>query len=106
MTPSAEIAAFELLKKSGFTGDILAASNISPEQARDTIFFATGVRIPAGLIEHEIRRSRASRPQPSSPMDTVSDFQADPLGRWHTAQTGVTGKPTTDLYKLIANQRV
>jgi len=105
MTTSAEIAAFELLRKSGFSGEQLARSRVSPEAARDAIFFATGVRIPAGLIEAEMRRARAGGARRESVEDAVSDFKRDSLGPYHARMTGKSTPGTSDLYRLIV-QRV
>jgi hypothetical protein len=104
MTPSAEIAAFERLKKSGYGASQLVDARLTPEQARDAIFFATGVRIPAGLIEAEMRRARAERPRTESAEDAASDFTRDSLGTYHARMTGKQASSTTDLYKLIAQK--
>ena len=104
MTHSAEIAAFELMRKSGYSGRQFVEGKISPEQARDVIFFATGVRIPAGLIEAEMRRARESGAGRESAEDAASDFLRDPLGGHHARMTGKATASTTRLYKLIAQK--
>lgn len=105
MTTSAEIAGFELLRKSGYSASRLVDAKLSAEEARDVIFFATGVRIPAGLIEAEMRRSRAERSRRETVEDAAADFKRDALGGYHARNTGRSGASTTDLYKLI-RQRV
>lgn len=106
MTHSAEIAAFELLRKSGYGPCDLIDAKISPEEARDVIFFATGVRIPAGLIEAEMRRVKTMRRAAESTEDTAADFLRDPLGGHHARMTGRSTSSTTALYKLIAQKKV
>ena len=104
MTTSAEIAAFELLRKSGFSGEQLARSRVSPEAARDAIFFATGVRIPAGLIEAEMRRARSNGARRETAEDAASDFKRDSLGQYHARMTGKSTAGTSDLYRLIVQR--
>ena len=105
MTGSAEIAAFELLRKSGFSAEQLGRSKLSPEEARDVIFYATGVRIPAGLVEAEMRRVQGGRRRRSEAAeDAAADFQRDSLGAYHARMTGKSMSSTTDLYKLIVQR--
>ena len=104
MTTSAEIAGFELLRKSGYTAAQLADAKLSAEQARDVIFFATGVRIPAGLIEAELSRCRQGGGPTESAEDAAGDFRRDTLGDFHARMTGRSAASTTDLYKLIAQK--
>jgi hypothetical protein len=104
MTRSAEIAAFELLKRGGVTAQQLAESRVTAEEARDAIFFMTGVRIPAGLIEQEMRRAMRGGARRETVQDAASDFQRDSLGQYHARQTGKTGPRTTELYRLIAQR--
>jgi hypothetical protein len=96
-------------QQSKFTIAHFVASGATPEQASSALEVATGKRVSAGVIESlmviYMRQTGARRPATNTIDDTVSDFKSDPIGRWHTAQTGVAGVGMTELYRLIA-QRV
>lgn len=112
LTDSAAIAAVTQLAAAGVTPAALALSNVTPEQARDAIWCARGINIPAGLIEWLMAAYRRSDDRSTgfgrlgSILDTCACFEADSLGRAGALRRGESRSPRTTLYRLIVQERV